>query len=58
VYKVVVRFFGFVVQAVSAAWLTWSQIAVHHQRIADRLAVPEMVATIAQRLRNDHHVEV
>jgi transposase len=38
--------------------LTWSQIAVHHQWIEDQLAVPVTVATIAQRLRDDHHVEV
>ena len=38
--------------------LTWSQIAVHHQWIADQLEVPVTVATIAQRLRDDHHVEV
>ncbi|MEZ0362860.1 hypothetical protein ACAG26_04040 [Mycobacterium sp. pUA109] len=38
--------------------LTWPQIAVHHQWIADQLAVPVTVATIAQRLRDDRHVEV
>jgi len=38
--------------------LTWPQIAVHHQWITDQLAVPVTVATIAQRLRDDHHVEV
>jgi transposase len=38
--------------------LTWPQIAVHHQWIADQLAVPVTVATIAQRLRDDHQVEV
>jgi transposase len=38
--------------------LTWPQIAVHHQWIADQLKVPVTVATIAQRLRDDHHVEV
>jgi transposase len=38
--------------------LTWPQIAVHHQWIADQLAVPVTVATIAPRLRDDHQVEV
>jgi transposase len=38
--------------------LTWPQIAVHQQWIADQLRVPVTVATIAQRLRDDHHVEV
>jgi hypothetical protein len=38
--------------------LTWQRIAVHHQWIADQLAVPVTVATIAQRLRDDHRVEV
>jgi transposase len=38
--------------------LTWSQIAVHHRWISDQLAVPVTVATIAQRLRDEHHVEV
>ena len=42
----------------AARALTWPQIAVHHQWIADQLAVPVTVATIAQRLRDDHHVEV
>ena len=37
---------------------TWPQIAVHQQWIADQLAVPVTVATIAQRLRDDHGVEV
>jgi len=38
--------------------LTWSQIAVFHQWIEEQLAVPVTVATIAQRLRDNHHVEV
>lgn len=38
--------------------LTWPQIAVHHQWIDEQLAVPVTVATVAQRLRDDHHVEV
>lgn len=38
--------------------LTWPQIAVHHQWIDVQLKVPVTVATIAQRLRDDHHVEV
>ena len=38
--------------------MTWPQIAAHHQWIADQLAVPVTVATIAQRLRDDHQVEV
>lgn len=42
----------------TARALTWPQIAAHHQWIADQLAVPVTVATIAQRLRDDHHVEV
>jgi transposase len=42
----------------AARALTWSQIAAHHQWIADQLAVPVTVATIAQRLRDDHQVEV
>jgi transposase len=42
----------------TARALTWPQIAVHHQWITDQLAVPVTVATIAQRLRDDHHVEV
>jgi hypothetical protein len=42
----------------AARALTWPQIAVHHQWITDQLAVPVTVATIAQRLRDDHHVEV
>jgi hypothetical protein len=42
----------------AARALTWPQIAAHHQWIADQLAVPVTVATIAQRIRDDHHVEV
>jgi transposase len=42
----------------AARALTWPQIAVHHQWITDQLAVPVTVATIAQRLRDDHSVEV
>jgi len=38
--------------------LSWGQIAAHHQWIADQLRVPVTVATIAQRLRDDHQVEV
>jgi hypothetical protein len=42
----------------AARALTWPQIAAHHQWIAEQLAVRVTVATIAQRLRDDHHVEV
>lgn len=42
----------------TARALTWPQIAVHRQWITDQLAVPVTVATIAQRLRDDHQVEV
>ena len=42
----------------AARALTWSLIAAHHQWIDDQLKVPVTVATIAQRLRDDHHVEV
>jgi transposase len=42
----------------AARALTWEQIAAHHQWITDQLAVPVTVATIAQRLRDDHGVEV
>ena len=38
--------------------MTWPQIASHHQWITDQLKVPVTVATIAQRLRDDHRVEV
>jgi len=42
----------------SARALTWPLIAAHHQWISDQLKVPVTVATIAQRLRDDHGVEV
>ena len=42
----------------AARALTWPQIAVHHQWIEDQLGVPVTGATIAQRLRDDHGVEV
>ena len=42
----------------AARALTWSLIATHHQWIDDQLKVPVTVATIAQRLRDDHGVEV
>jgi transposase len=42
----------------AARALTWPQIAVHHQWITDQLRVPVTVATIAQRLRDDHLVAV
>jgi transposase len=42
----------------TARALTWAQIAAHHQWIAEQLEVPVTVATIAQRLRDDHRVEV
>ena len=42
----------------AARALTWPQIAAHHQWIADQLKVPVTVATIAQRLRDDHGVDV
>jgi transposase len=38
--------------------LTWPRIALHHEWIDGQLKVPVTVATIAQRLRDDHHVEV
>jgi transposase len=38
--------------------LTWPQIAEHQQWIGEQLKVPVTVATIAARLRDDHHVEV
>ena len=37
---------------------TWLQISSHHQWIGEQLAVPVTVATIAQRLRDDHGVGV
>jgi transposase len=51
------RWFPELVDPVARA-LTWPQIAAHHQWIADQLKVPVTVATIAQRLRDDHHVDV
>lgn len=42
----------------AARALTWPQIAVHHQWIGEQLTVPVTVATIAQRLRDDHGVVV
>ena len=42
----------------AARALTWPQIAAHHQWITDQLKVPVTVATIAQRLRDDHSVAV
>jgi transposase len=42
----------------AARSLSWPQIAVHHQWIAEQLKVPVTVATIAQRLRDDLRVEV
>ena len=42
----------------AARALTWPQIAEHQQWITDQLQVPVTVATIAQRLRDDHRVEV
>ncbi len=42
----------------AARALTWPQIAVHHQWIDGQLKVPVTVSTIAQRLRDDHGVEV
>jgi transposase len=38
--------------------LSWSEIAVHHDWIDEQLKVPVTVATVAQRLRDDHGVEV
>ncbi|MFH5230273.1 IS21 family transposase [Antrihabitans spumae] len=42
----------------AARALTWQLIAVHRDWIEKQLAVPVTVATIAQRLRDDHRVEV
>lgn len=42
----------------AARALTWGQIAVHHDWITEQLAVPVTVATIGQRLRDDHQVDV
>ena len=38
--------------------LTWPLIGAHHQWIEEQLGVPVTVATIAQRLRDDHGVDV
>lgn len=38
--------------------VSWSQIAVHQEWIAEQLGVPVTVATIAQRLRDDRGVDV
>ena len=51
------RWFPELVDPVARA-LSWPRIAAHHQWIADQLKVPVTVATIAQRLRDDHRVEV
>lgn len=51
------RWFPELVDPVARA-LTWSLIAAHHQWITAQLKVPVTVATIAQRLRDDHHVDV
>ena len=42
----------------AARALTWEHIAPHRQWITEQLEVPVTVATIAQRLRDDHHVDV
>lgn len=42
----------------AARALTWEHIAPHREWITEQLDVPVTVATIAQRLRDDHHVEV
>lgn len=42
----------------AARALTWEHIAPHHEWITEQLEVPVTVATIAQRLRDDHHVDV
>lgn len=42
----------------AARAIRWEHIAPHHRWITDQLDVPVTVATIAQRLRDDHHVEV
>ncbi len=42
----------------AAQAVTWPLIAVHYDWIEKQLAVPVTVATIAQRLRDDHLVEV
>lgn len=42
----------------TARAITWTHIAPHHEWIAKQLSTPVTVATIAQRLRDDHHVDV
>lgn len=42
----------------AARALTWPLIAAHHQWITEQLKVPVTVATIAQRRRDDHDVDV
>lgn len=42
----------------TARAITWENIAVHRDWISEQLAVPVTVATIAQRLRDEHHVDV
>jgi hypothetical protein len=42
----------------AARAVTWEQIAVHRQWITDQLKAPVTVATVAQRLRDDHQVQV
>jgi hypothetical protein len=42
----------------AARALSWPLIAAHHQWIDGQLKAPVTVATIAQRLRDDHGVEV
>ncbi|TGD84144.1 IS21 family transposase, partial [Mycolicibacterium sp. CH28] len=42
----------------AARALSWPLIAAHHQWITGQLKAPVTVATIAQRLRDDHGVEV
>jgi hypothetical protein len=42
----------------AARALSWPLIAAHHPWIAGQLKVPVTVATIAQRLRDNHGVEV
>ncbi|GAA3142721.1 IS21 family transposase [Rhodococcus baikonurensis] len=42
----------------AARALQWGHIAPHRKWITEQLEVPVTVATIAQRLRDDHHVDV
>ena len=53
----IVRWFPEVVDPTARA-ASWPLIAVHNDWIAEQLAVPVTVATIAQRLRDDRGVEV